>query len=330
MTPDPHHVASFGHWLGFGALVVAMLVLDLVLLHRRTGPDSNRRAFAAVVIWIALGLAIGGAVWWQFGHRSFVDYLTAYVVEKSLSVDNMFVFAVMFDAFRIPREQQHRVLFWGIFGALVMRALFIFAGVALLERFHWLMYGFGALLLVGAIRIVRPQVDDGRAGLAARAIGSVLRTTPVLHGRQFVMRDPNTRKRFATPLLVCLIALEVTDVAFAIDSLPAVFGVTTDPFIVFTSNAMAILGLRSLYLAIASGLARIRFLHAGLATILGFIGLKMLFHDLVHVPGPLSLAVILAILVVTMAASSLIARRQQLHQRGLDHVHASPRACREL
>lgn len=302
-TAMPHHVASVGHWLGFGAFVVAMLALDLVLLHRRAEPDSHRRAFVAVAIWIALGLAIGVAIWWQFGHRPFVDYITAYVVEKSLSVDNMFVFAVMFDAFRIPRDQQHRVLFWGIFSALVMRAVFIFAGVALLERFHWLMYGFGAMLLVGAIRIARPQVDDGRPGVVARAIGSVLRTTTVLHGRHFVIRDPITQRLFATPLLVCLIALEVTDIAFAIDSLPAVFGVTTDPFIVFTSNAMAILGLRSLYLAIASGLARFRFLHAGLAAILGFIALKMLAHDLVHVPGPVSLAIILSILGVTAVAS---------------------------
>lgn len=293
------HVASFEHWLGFGAFIIAMLVLDLVLLHRSAHPDSSGRAIAGVIVWIGLGLAIGLAIWWQFGHHSFVDYLTAYVVEKSLSVDNMFVFAVMFTAFGIPRAQQHRVLFWGIFSALVMRAVFIFAGVALLARFHWLMYGFGMMLLVGAIRIARPHVHDGQPGLAARAIGAVLRTTPDMHGRRFVIRDPHTRKLFATPLLVCLIALEITDIAFAIDSLPAVFGVTTDPFIVFTSNAMAILGLRSLYLAIASGLARVRYLHAGLAAILGFIALKMLAHDLVHVPGPVSLAVILAILAIT-------------------------------
>ena len=299
----PHQVASVGHWLGFGAFVVAMLALDLVFLHRRTAADSNRRAITAVAVWIALGLAIGFAIWWQFGHHTFVDYLTAYVVEKSLSVDNMFVFAVMFTAFRIPHEQQHRVLFWGIFSALAMRAGFIFAGVALLDRFHWLMYGFGSILLVGAIRIARPHVDDGQPGLVARSIGAVLRTTPELHGRRFVVRDPSTRKLLATPLLVCLIALEVTDIAFAIDSLPAVFGITTDPFIVFTSNAMAILGLRSLYLAIARGLTRFRSLHAGLAAILGFIAIKMLAHDLVHVPGPVSLVVILAILGVTAVVS---------------------------
>lgn len=301
----PHHVGTVAHWIGFGGFVIAMLVLDLVLLHRRQAAASTRRALIIVAAWVALGFAVGFAIWWQFGRASFFDYLTAYVVEESLSIDNMFVFAVMFAAFRIPREQQHRVLFWGIFGAIAMRALFIVAGVALLERFRWLMYVFGLALLVGAIRMARPQVESGGPGLVARLARRVLRTTPEMHGRRFVVRDPNTGKLAATPLLVCLIALEVTDIAFAIDSLPAVFGITTDPFIVFTSNAMAILGMRSLYLAIAGGLSRFRFLHVGLASILGFIALKMLAHDVLHVPGLVSLAVIIAILITTATASML-------------------------
>lgn len=321
-TAAPHHIASVGHWLGFGAFIVVMLVLDLALLHRRAHVESNRRALGAVAAWIGLGLAIGGVIWWRFGYHSFVDYLTAYVVEESLSVDNMFVFAVMFTAFGIPRDQQHRVLFWGIFSALVMRGAFIFAGVALLERFHWLMYVFGAILLVGAIRIARPQLDDGQPGFVARTIGAVLRTTPHLHGQRFVVRDPTSRKLFATPLLVCLIALEVTDIAFAIDSLPAVFGVTTDPFIVFTSNAMAILGLRSLYLAIASGLTRFRSLHAGLAAILGLIAVKMLVHDLVHIPGPVSLGAILAILAITAIWSWRASKGRQTTPPGTELLRA--------
>lgn len=308
--PDPepiatHHVASWTHWVGFATLIVAMLVIDLVLLHRRNTVTSGRRALGGVVVWIALGLGVGGVIGWQFGHHSFVEYVTAYVVEKSLSVDNMFVFAVMFSAFRIPPEQQHRVLFWGIFSALVMRAGFIFVGVALLERFHWLMYVFGAVLLIAAVRISRPdgEHERERGGLVVRAVGRVLPTTPTLHGRRFLIRDPRTLRLVATPLLVCLIALELTDIAFAIDSIPAVFGVTTDPFIVFTSNAMAILGLRSLYLAIAGGLSRFRHLQTGLAVILGFIGLKMLAHDVLHIPGLASLGVILAILGITAACS---------------------------
>lgn len=308
--PDPepivaHHVASWSHWVGFAMLIVAMLVVDLVLLHRRKAATSGRRALGAVALWIALGFGVGGVIGWRFGHHSFVEYVTAYVVEKSLSVDNMFVFAVMFSAFRIPPEQQHRVLFWGIFSALAMRAGFIFAGVALLEQFHWLMYVFGAVLLVAAVRIGRPDGDRERerGGLVVRAVGRVLPTTPTLHGRSFLIRDPRTRGLVATPLLVCLIALELTDIAFAIDSIPAVFGVTTDPFIVFTSNAMAILGLRSLYLAIAGGLSRFRHLQTGLAVILGFIGLKMLAHDVLDIPGIASLAVILAILGITAAWS---------------------------
>jgi tellurite resistance protein TerC len=300
---SPHHVGTLAHWLGFAGFVIAMLVLDLVLLHRRTATESTRRALIAVAAWIALGLGIGIVIWWQFGRASFFDYATAYVVEESLSVDNMFVFAVMFSAFGIPREHQHRVLFWGIFSAIVMRGAFIFAGVALLERFHWLMYVFGLVLLVGAIRIARPDGGPGEPALVARLARRVLRTTPELHGGRFVIRDPRTKRFAATPLLICLIVLEVTDVVFALDSLPAVFGITTDPFIVFTSNAMAILGMRSLYVAIAGGLSRYRFLHAGLATILGFVALKMLAHDLVHVPGVVSLGVILAILGVTAACS---------------------------
>lgn len=298
-----HHVASWVHWVGFAALIVAMLVVDLVLLHRRKTATSGPRALGAVAIWIGLGLSVGGVIGWRFGHHSFVEYMTAYVVEKSLSVDNMFVFAVMFSAFRIPPEHQHRVLSWGIFSALAMRAGFIFAGVALLERFHWLMYVFGAVLLVAAIRIGRRERERARSGLVVRAVGRLIPTTPTLHGHRFMIRDPGTRRLLATPLLVCLIALELTDVAFAIDSIPAVFGVTTDPFIVFTSNAMAILGLRSLYLAIAGGLSRFRHLQTGLAVILGFIALKMLAHDVVHIPGIASLGVILAILAITAAWS---------------------------
>lgn len=299
-----HHVASWTHWVGFAILIVAMLVVDLALLHRRKTATSGRRALAAVAVWIAIGLGVGGVIGWRFGYRPFVDYLTAYVVEESLSVDNMFVFAVMFSTFRIPPEHQHRVLFWGIFSALLMRAGFIFAGVALLERFHWLMYVFGAVLLVAAIRTARSDDrEPGESGLVARTVGRLLPTTSTHHGDYFMIRDPRTLGLVATPLLVCLIVLELTDIAFAIDSVPAVFGVTTDPFIVFTSNAMAILGLRSLYLAIAGGLNRFRHLQTGLAVILGFIGLKMIAHDVFHVPGLASLAVILGVLGITAAWS---------------------------
>ena len=307
----PHHVGTVAHWIGFAAFIVAMLVLDLALLGRRRNTTSMRAALVTVAGWVVLGFVVGCVIWWQFGRVSFLDYVTAYVVEESLSIDNMFVFAVMFAAFRIPVQQQHRVLFWGIFGAIAMRAMFIVAGVALLERFHWLMFGFGLALLVGAIRVARPPQESAEPGLVARFATRVLRTTPELHGRRFVVRDAATRKLFATPLLVCLIALEVTDIAFAIDSLPAVFGITTDPFIVFTSNAMAILGMRSLYLAIAGGLSRFRFLHVGLASILGFIALKMLLHDVLHVPGLVSLAAILLILLVTFIASSAASRRAE-------------------
>lgn len=305
VSAAPSVAGTAVHWIAFGTFVVALLIVDLVMLHRRRETQSPRRALITVSAWVLLGLGVGCAIWWQFGRVAFLDYVTAYVVEESLSIDNMFVFAVLFTSFKIPREQQHRVLFWGIFGAIAMRALFIVAGVALLERFHWLMYVFGLVLLVAALRVARSETESREPGVVVRLAHRVLRTTPELHGSRFIVRDPATQMLLATPLLVCLIAVEVTDIAFAIDSLPAVFGITTDPFIIFTSNAMAILGMRSLYLAIAGGLARVRFLHLGLASILGFIAVKMLAHDLIHVPGLLSLAVIAAILVVTAAASIL-------------------------
>ena len=301
---DVSHTGSLTHWIGFSAFLVVLLVLDLVVLHRGESRVSTRSALVASAVWIALGLAVGAVIGWRLGRGPFVEYLTAYLVEESLSIDNLFVFALMFTAFRIPPEHQHRVLFWGIFGALVMRAGFIFAGVALLARFHWIMYVFGLVLLVAAVRIGRARADaPPEASLMLRWIGRFLRTTPELHGRRFLVRDAATGALMATPLLAVLIALETTDIAFAVDSIPAVLGVTTDSFLVFTSNAMAILGLRSLFFVIAAGLDRLRYLKTGLSVILGFIAAKMLAHDLVHVPAALSLGVIVAILAFTALAS---------------------------
>ncbi len=298
------HLGPLAHWIGFSTFLVAMLVIDLVFLHRGETRVSGRRALRASAVWIALGLAVGCIIGWRLGRGAFVEYMTAYVVEESLSIDNLFVFALMFSAFRIPPEHQHRVLFWGIFGALVMRLGFILAGVALLARFHWIMYVFGLVLLVAAIRIGRARGDEPpEHSLLVRAIGRVLRTTPDLRGGRFFVRDAATGVLLATPLFAVLVALETTDIAFAIDSIPAVLGVTTDSFIVFTSNAMAILGLRSLYFAVAAGLDRLRHLKTGLAAILAFIAAKMLAHDLVHVPAGVSLGVILAILAITAVAS---------------------------
>jgi tellurite resistance protein TerC len=301
---DVSHTGSLTHWIGFSAFLVVMLVLDLVVLHRGQSRVSTRSALAASAGWIALGLAVGAVIGWRLGRDAFVEYLTAYVIEESLSIDNLFVFALMFTAFRIPPEHQHRVLFWGIFGALVMRAGFIFAGVALLARFHWIMYVFGGVLLVAAVRIGRARPDAApEHSLMLRWIGRFLRTTPELHGRRFLIRDAATGALMATPLLAVLIALETTDIAFAVDSIPAVLGVTTDSFLVFTSNAMAILGLRSLYFVIAAGLDRLRHLKTGLSVILAFIAVKMLAHDVVHIPAAASLGVIVLILAVTALAS---------------------------
>jgi len=290
-------------WAGFTAFVVAMLLLDLVVVHRRGQEVGPRQALAWSGVWVALALAFAGVVWAGFGAERAEEYVTGWLIEKSLSIDNLFVFVVLFGAFGIPARDQHRVLFWGILGALVLRAVMILAGSALLERFHWLVYVFGAFLVVTGVRLWahRRAAPDPEGGKLARWVRRAIPSTPQLSGGRFFVREGG--RRLATPLFLALVAVELTDVVFAVDSIPAIFGVTNDPFIVYTSNIFAILGLRSLYFLLSGLVNRFVHLKAGLAAVLVYVGVKMAVAGWIAIPPAASLAVIAAILGVSILLS---------------------------
>ncbi len=290
-------------WVGFVAFVLAMLTLNLGVFHRREHVVRGREAVGWSAVWIALALAFGAGIFLFAGPEKGAEFLTGYIVEKSLSVDNLFVFVILFDALSIPPRSQHRVLSWGILTALVLRAAMIVVGAVLLAQFEWLLYVFGAFLVFTGWRLWRGRASDDQAGTKRilRAVRRVIPATTRLHGDSFVVR---LRGRWlATPLLLALAAVEVADVVFAVDSIPAVFAVTRDPFIVFTSNIFAILGLRSLYFLLAGLLGRLAHLQVGLAAVLVFVGLKMLAAGFLPIPPAVSLGVIAGILLASVGAS---------------------------
>lgn len=305
-----HAVVPVWVWAAFAAFVVAMLVLDLLVLHRRAHEVALREAAIWTAVWVTIGLGFGGLLWlWQGGGTA-QAYLAGYLIEKSLSLDNIFVFAVIFAAFAIPARYQHRVLMLGIVGALVMRAVFILAGVRLLESFHPVIYFFGAILLVAAVKMLRGEPDPHpERNLAVRALRRVLPATERLHGQRFLVRDGG--RLLATPLLLALIVIETTDVIFAVDSIPAILAVTTDPFVVYTSNVLALLGMRALYFLVAGATAQFRYLRPGLAVILAAVAAKLLLADVYTVPAWASPAFIIAVLAVVAVASIRHGRRQR-------------------
>jgi tellurite resistance protein TerC len=292
-------------WGGFLFFVAAMLALDLGVFHRKAHAVSRREALLWSITWAALALAFGGLVLLLSGPESAQEYLAAWAIEKSLSVDNLFVILVIFTALRIPAELQHRVLFVGIASALVLRAGMIVGGTALLARFHWLVYPLGGLLAATGVRLFRSRnaVPDPDGPGALRWLRRVLPCTQRLQGNRLVVREDG--RRVATPLLLSLMAVELSDVAFAVDSIPAVLAVTEDRFIVFTSNAFALLGLRSLFFLLSGLLERFRHLRAGLSAVLVFVGAKMAATPFVKLPAAASLGVILLLLLSSMAWSLL-------------------------
>ncbi len=300
-------------WLAFLGFVGVMLALDLGVFHRKAHAVGYREAAIWSGVWVILALAFGAGVWALAGPDAGVKFLAGWLVEKSLSVDNIFLFVVLFSALRIPDTHQHRVLFWGILSALVLRAAMIFAGTALLERFHWLIYVFGAFLVVTGVKLYRQwrsgAVPHPEKGWAMRLTRRVLRTTSDLHGNHFWVRTPAGWA--ATPLLVALILVEGTDVVFALDSIPAIFAITSDPFLVFTSNIFAVLGLRSLYFLLAGMMDRFPYLKPGLAAVLVFVGVKLAAVDVFKVPPLVSLAVIAAVLAGAIGASLLQTRARR-------------------
>lgn len=290
-------------WAGFGAFVIGMLLLDLLVFHRRAHVVSLREALGWSAFWIAVGLAFGAGIWFLQGPRPGLEYYAGYLIEKSLSVDNLFVFLLIFSYFSVPREDEHKVLFWGILGALVFRGIFIFVGVALIEQFHWVLFIFGAILIISAVRIgIRKEEEiHPERNPVLRLVRRILPVAPDYQGAKFFARIGG--RLIATPLLVVLVVVETTDIVFAIDSVPAIFAITLDPFIIYTSNAFAILGLRALYFALAGALQRLRYLHYGLAVVLAFVGVKIFVAEVYPIPVEYSLATIGVILLVTTVAS---------------------------
>lgn len=306
-------------WIGFHAIVFLVLTLDLGVFHRHAHKVSIREAGLWTLVWITLSLIFNGIIWLWRGPEDGLNFLTGYLVEYSLSVDNIFVFVLLFSYFRVPAQYQHRVLFWGVLGALIMRGTMILLGSALVEQFEWILYLFGAFLLVTGVRLIfqddEPEVDPQR-NLLVRLARRLLPITPDMRGDRFFVREAD---RFsATPLFLVLLIVESTDLLFAVDSIPAIFGITHDPFIVYTSNICAILGLRSLYFLLAGVMESFYYLRFGLAIILSFIGVKMLTplvtgwflggHG-VHIPTTISLGVIVVTLLASVVASLIRSRR---------------------
>jgi len=293
------------HWGVFFLLVLGMLALDLGVFNRREHRIGLREALFWSVVWTVVGLLFNLWIAHRFGRQFGLEFLAGYVIERSLSFDNIFVFVVLFNYFAVPAEQQHRVLFWGILGALLSRGLFIGLGTALISRFEWLIFVFGAFLIYTGFKMFRgeePEVHPEKNPVV-RLFQRFVPLTGSYHGKRFLVRDGGRLK--ATPLLLALVVIEATDVLFAVDSIPAVFGVTRNTFIIFTSNIFAILGLRALYFLLAGLMVKFRFLGYGVGLVLVFVGCKMVGHGVFDLPPELSLGIVLGILALSIAASLL-------------------------
>ena len=301
-------VGSPALWAGFILFVLLMLALDLGVFHRKTHEVKFKEALTWSGVWISLALVFNLGIWWKFGPTPGMQFLTGYLIEKSLSIDNIFVFVVIFSALKIPALYQHRVLFWGILSALVLRAVMIFAGVAMLQRFHWLIYVFGAFLIFTGVKLFlqRNKEENPEDGAVMKLARRLIPSTSRFQGDHFFTVENG--KKLATPLFMSLVLVELTDVLFALDSIPAIFAVTTDPFLVFTSNIFAILGLRSLFFVLAGMVEKFSYLKVGLSAVLVFVGAKMALIDVVKVPPAISLGVIALLLGGSIVASLLKAR----------------------
>jgi len=297
-------------WSAFNVFIIAMLIVDLVVLHKEDEPVSIKEALYWTGAWIILALIFGIGVYYYMGSQTALDYYTGYLIEKSLSVDNIFVFLLVFTYFKVPDEFQHKVLFWGIFGALVMRLIFIFTGVALMERFHWIIYVFGGFLVFTGIKLAMEkdkEVHPERNPIL-KLVRRFFPTTKSYHGSKFFIRKMG--RLIATPLFIVLVVIETTDLVFALDSIPAILAITRDEFIIYSSNAFAILGLRALYFAVAGIMRLFHYLHYGLSLILVFVGFKMLLSDFYHIPTPYALAFIGGSLALSIIASVLYPKEE--------------------
>lgn len=300
-------------WILFNLFALAMLIIDLRVFHRPGHVIKFREAVGWSLMYIAQAGAFAIILYFWQGRQSTLEFITGYVVELSLSVDNLFVFLVIFNYFAVPEEQQHRVLFWGILGALILRGIFIGAGVSLIHRFHWLLFVFGALLIYSGIRVCitgEDQVDPSSNPVVKLMRRWIPVTTEYRGGRFFVRNPQEDGRLYATPLLVVLLVIETTDLLFAVDSIPAVLAITLKTFIVYTSNVFAILGLRSMYFAVAGLMKLFRFLHYGLAVILILVGVKMILGDYVEIPIGVTLGAVAAVLVISIGLSVVFPSKQ--------------------
>jgi tellurite resistance protein TerC len=290
-------------WAVFLSVVAVLLVADLLLVHKTAHVISTKEAAIESAVWISIGVAFTFVVWGAWGGQAAGEYISGYLIEKSLSVDNVFVWAIIMSYFAVPREFQFRVLFWGVFGALVLRFVFIFAGVGLLNRFEWMLFVFGGFLIFTAIRLLKHDDEEihPENNPVLKLVRRVVPSTSEYHGQKMFIREHG--KRLATPLFAVLVVIETSDVIFAVDSIPAILAVSRDTFIVFSSNAFAILGLRALYFLLADLRDKFDYLQTGLAVILAFVGVKMIIAEWYHIPTFLSLGVIALVLTVSIVAS---------------------------
>jgi tellurite resistance protein TerC len=310
-------IGTIWHWGGFTAFVLVMLALDLGVFHRKAHEVRFREALTWSVVWVALALGFNAVIWAWYGPTKGLEFLTGYLIEKALSVDNVFVFLVIFSYFAVPAAYQHRVLFWGILGALFMRAIFIVAGAALITTFHWIIYVFGGVLLLTGVKLFlqRNEQMHPEKNPVLRIFKRLVPSVPDYNGQRFTVVKHG--RRYATPLLAVLVLVEATDLVFAVDSIPAVFAVTTDPFIVYTSNIFAILGLRAMFFLLAGVMDRFRYLKPGLAAVLVFVGAKMMLTGVYKIPIAVSLGVVAGILAVAVVASLLVARAERHRNPGV-------------
>jgi tellurite resistance protein TerC len=293
-------------WGAFTAFVLGMLALDLGVFHRKSHEISVKEALTWTTVWIVLAMLFNLFVYYYFDKETALEFFTAYLVEKSLSVDNIFVIIMIFSYFSVPASYQHKVLFWGILGALVMRVIFIFAGIELIHKFHWLIYLFGGFLVITGIRMVATENKpmNPEKNPLVKFVRTLFPVTESFEGDKFFVR--RDQKIWATPLFIVVVLIEATDLIFAVDSIPAIISISDDPFIVYTSNVFAILGLRSLYFALAGIEKYFTYLKYGLATILVFVGVKMCLVDFVKIPVEVSLIIISFLLAISMMASVLV------------------------
>lgn len=296
-------------WIGFNVFVLSMLALDLGVFNRKAHEVSIKEALIWTGVWVTLAMLFNGLIYYWQGEVKAFEFFTGYIIEKALSVDNIFVFVLIFSYFKIPAIHQHKILFWGIIGALIMRAAFIFAGVALLEKFHWTIYIFGAILIYTGYKMLTQKeiIIEPEKNPLIKLFRRVMPVTNELQGGNFFVKQGG--KRYATPLFLVLVLIETTDLIFAADSIPAILAITQDHFIVYTSNVFAILGLRSLYFALAGMMDKFRYLSKGLALILIFVGMKMLLVHFYKLPIQIALLVIIVVLILSIVASLISKKR---------------------